>query len=163
MDYISQILRISPLFRTRVSHGGDFEVCLLACDAMWPLQESTFLRSIFQSLVTPNVVPRSLILFILMIWAILCSKTSLLARATRRHIPEDWNLHIFCCCFGGVLVVNHNSKYLLCGLVVRVPRCKHRGLGFDSRRYKIFLVVVGLERGPLSPCEDKWGATWKKK
>jgi hypothetical protein len=21
---------------------------------------------------------------------------------------------------------------------------------------------VGLERGPLSPCEDKWGATWKK-
>jgi hypothetical protein len=21
---------------------------------------------------------------------------------------------------------------------------------------------VGLERGPLSPCEDKWGAIWKK-
>jgi hypothetical protein len=21
---------------------------------------------------------------------------------------------------------------------------------------------LGLERGPLSPCEDKWGATWKK-
>jgi hypothetical protein len=21
---------------------------------------------------------------------------------------------------------------------------------------------VGLERGPLIPCEDKWGATWKK-
>jgi hypothetical protein len=21
---------------------------------------------------------------------------------------------------------------------------------------------VGLERGPLSPCESKWGATWKK-
>jgi hypothetical protein len=21
---------------------------------------------------------------------------------------------------------------------------------------------VGLERGPLSPCDDKWGATWKK-
>jgi hypothetical protein len=21
---------------------------------------------------------------------------------------------------------------------------------------------VGLERGLLSPCEDKWGATWKK-
>jgi hypothetical protein len=25
-----------------------------------------------------------------------------------------------------------------------------------------FWVAVGLERGPLSPCEDKWGATWKK-
>jgi hypothetical protein len=22
---------------------------------------------------------------------------------------------------------------------------------------------VGLERGPLSRCEDKWGATWKKR
>jgi hypothetical protein len=21
---------------------------------------------------------------------------------------------------------------------------------------------MGLERCPLSPCEDKWGATWKK-
>jgi hypothetical protein len=21
---------------------------------------------------------------------------------------------------------------------------------------------VGLEQGPLNPCEDKWGATWKK-
>jgi hypothetical protein len=21
---------------------------------------------------------------------------------------------------------------------------------------------LGLERGPLSPCEDKWRATWKK-
>jgi hypothetical protein len=28
--------------------------------------------------------------------------------------------------------------------------------------YQIFWVAVGLERGPLSPCEDKWGATWKK-
>jgi hypothetical protein len=25
-----------------------------------------------------------------------------------------------------------------------------------------FLLAVGLERGPLSHCEDKWGATWKK-
>jgi hypothetical protein len=43
----------------------------------------------------------------------------------------------------------------LCGVVVRGP-------GFDSRRYQIFWVALGLERGPLSPCEDKWGATWKK-
>jgi hypothetical protein len=37
------------------------------------------------------------------------------------------------------------AVYRLCGLVVRVP-----GPGFDFRRYQIFLVVVGLERGPLS-------------
>ena len=38
----------------------------------------------------------------------------------------------------------------LCGLVVRVSGYRYRGLGFDSRRYQIFLVVLGLERGPLS-------------
>jgi hypothetical protein len=37
-----------------------------------------------------------------------------------------------------------------CGLVVRVPGCRSRDLGFDSRRYQIFREVVGLERGPLS-------------
>jgi hypothetical protein len=38
----------------------------------------------------------------------------------------------------------------LCGLVVRVPGYRSRGLGFHSRRYEIFWVVVGLERGPLN-------------
>jgi hypothetical protein len=38
----------------------------------------------------------------------------------------------------------------LCGLVVTVPGCRSRGPGFDSQRYQIFRVVVGLERGPLS-------------
>ena len=38
----------------------------------------------------------------------------------------------------------------LCGLVVRVSGYRYRGLGFDSRRYQIFWVVVGLEQGPLS-------------
>ena len=38
----------------------------------------------------------------------------------------------------------------LCGLVVRVSGYRYRGPGFDPRRYQIFLVVVGLERGPLS-------------
>jgi hypothetical protein len=37
-----------------------------------------------------------------------------------------------------------------CGLVVRVSGYRYRGLGFYSRRYQIFWVVVGLERGPLS-------------
>jgi len=38
----------------------------------------------------------------------------------------------------------------LCGLVVRVSGYRYTGPGFDSRRYQIFWVVVGLERGPLS-------------
>ena len=55
----------------------------------------------------------------------------------------------------------------LCGLVVRVSGYRYRGPGFDPRRYQIFWVVVGLERGPLSlstqPREVNWGATWMKK
>jgi hypothetical protein len=38
----------------------------------------------------------------------------------------------------------------LCGLVVKVPGYRSRGLGFDYRRYQIFWEVVGLERGSLS-------------
>ena len=38
----------------------------------------------------------------------------------------------------------------LCGLVVRVSGYRYRGPGFDPRRYRIFWVAVGLERGPLS-------------
>jgi len=38
----------------------------------------------------------------------------------------------------------------LCGLVIRVSGYRYRGPGFDLRRYQIFWVVVGLERGPLS-------------
>jgi hypothetical protein len=38
----------------------------------------------------------------------------------------------------------------LCGLVVRVPGYRSRGLGFDSRHYHIFWEVVGLKQGPLS-------------
>jgi hypothetical protein len=37
----------------------------------------------------------------------------------------------------------------LCGLVVSFWLQIQRS-GFDSRRYQIFLEVVGLERGPLS-------------
>jgi hypothetical protein len=29
------------------------------------------------------------------------------------------------------------------------------GPGYDFRRYKIFYVAVGLERGPFNSCEDK--------
>jgi hypothetical protein len=37
-----------------------------------------------------------------------------------------------------------------CVLVVRVLGYRSGGPGFDSRRYQIFLEVVGLELGPLS-------------
>ena len=36
------------------------------------------------------------------------------------------------------------------GLVVRVSGYRYRGLGFESRRYQIFWLAVGLERGALS-------------
>ena len=45
----------------------------------------------------------------------------------------------------------------LCGLVVRVSGYRYRGLGFDSRRYQIFWVVVALERGPLNLHSTSWG------
>jgi hypothetical protein len=42
------------------------------------------------------------------------------------------------------------SAYRLCGLEVRVPDCRPRGPGLDSRRYNIFCVAVSLEWGQLS-------------
>ena len=56
--------------------------------------------------------------------------------------------------------MNHNEHFKknilyiaydrLGGLVVRVSGYRYRGPGFDPRRYQIFWLVVGLERGPLS-------------
>ena len=43
-----------------------------------------------------------------------------------------------------------DSRDRLCGLVFRVSGYRYRGPGFDPRRYQIFWVVLGLERGPLS-------------
>jgi hypothetical protein len=58
-----------------------------------------------------------------------------------------------------LVLFQHRDR--LCGLVVRVPGCRPRGPGFDSLRCQIFWVAMGLERGPLSPYEAKWGAIWK--
>jgi len=49
---------------------------------------------------------------------------------------------------------------IIIGLVVRISGYRYRDPGFDPRRYQIFWVVVGLERGPLSLVRSNWGATW---
>jgi hypothetical protein len=79
-------------------------------------------------------------------------------------IPKNF---VFCCpstamchCSSIFSIPHKHEEDHLCGLVV--PGCRPRGHGFDSWHCQIFWVAVGLERGPLSPCEDKWGATWKK-
>jgi hypothetical protein len=48
-----------------------------------------YLRSVLQLVITANVVPSSLILFTLMMETIRSSETSVLTRATWRHIPQD--------------------------------------------------------------------------
>jgi hypothetical protein len=89
---------------------GNYKEChLLGCEAVWLLlersfrrsvsppssgwKESVFIFSVLQLLVTANVVPSSLILFPQMMEAIRFSETSVLTRATRRHIAEDGLLH----------------------------------------------------------------------
>jgi hypothetical protein len=52
---------------------------------------------------------------------------------------------------GSKYYVRHLSYWnRFCGLVVGVPGCRSGDPGFDSRRYQIFCVAAGLERGPLS-------------
>ena len=54
------------------------------------------------------------------------------------------------CDTGRLLHEFYANEDRLYGLVVGVSGYRYRGPGFDPRRYQIFWVVVGLERGPLS-------------
>jgi hypothetical protein len=64
------------------------------------------------------------------------------------ELPKPWhgishNVFIF--------FIAEKNLDRLCGLVVSVEDYKHRGPGFDSRALlRIFLMELGLERGPLS-------------
>jgi hypothetical protein len=78
------------------------------------------------------------------------SETLLIPRGTE----QDMVKHVYrSTCNVPVILSNFNetSTFLTdYGLVVRVSGYRYRGPGFNSRRYQIFCVVVGLERVPLS-------------
>jgi hypothetical protein len=60
------------------------------------VSEYLFHRSVLQLLVTANVITISLIVSTLMMEAICSFETSVLTRATRRHIEEDGILRYIC-------------------------------------------------------------------
>jgi hypothetical protein len=49
-----------------------------------------------------------------------------------------------------LLPPSYGKMDCFCSPVFRLPGCRIRGPGFDSRLCQIFCVAVGLERGPLS-------------
>jgi hypothetical protein len=71
----------------RYHHGGDKNQRARNVSSKQQLKHTA-------KVVTATTVPSSLIHFIPMIKAIRPSKTSLLTRATLRHIPEDAILHL---------------------------------------------------------------------
>jgi hypothetical protein len=72
--------------------------------------------------------------------AVIGEATHAITRSIFR-VGEFFQLNMLSVCY------LRRAKFLL---AVRVPGCRSRGPGFDSRRYQIFWEVVDLERVPLS-------------
>ena len=84
----------------------------------------------------------------------LCFSTRYINLMFRTHVipPSNmnWSVSLFAVIAWNQILCPFAKLDRLCGLVVRVSGYRYRGLGFDSRRYQILWVVVGLKRGPLS-------------
>jgi hypothetical protein len=103
------------------------------------------------------------ILSILMMEALRSSEMSAFTRATWRHITQDDILQVSWSPCAFVILPTVPQWWPPLWSSGQTSWLLTQRSGFDSRFYQIFWVAVGLERGPLSPCESKWGATWKKR
>jgi hypothetical protein len=115
MNHFLMNLTYRGIASFRTHHNDESNICwyeecrLLWCYAVWLLYVPTFRKNVsspssgwrestsweqrLQQLATANVVPRVPILFILIMETRRSSETSVLTRATRRHIPEGEILH----------------------------------------------------------------------
>jgi hypothetical protein len=87
-------------------------------------------------LVTADIVSSSVILFNLMMEAILSSKTLILTRATRRHIPQDDILHYH------ETVFRIRQRVAAC--IWDVPMLITATMSLTERDFKAFIVLGSM-------------------